>query len=85
MNTAFRNDLLIICSLIISIKPDAPGTNRTHNVPLASIVLVIETGFAKQLLLFASYPERKRFARHRADGSSLRFVQCAATVLWLKT
>ncbi|UJR26392.1 hypothetical protein I4U23_007724 [Adineta vaga] len=37
-----RNDLLIVCSLIISIKPDAP---------------VIETGFAKQLLLLASHPE----------------------------
>ncbi|CAF1110357.1 unnamed protein product [Adineta ricciae] len=37
-----RNDLLIVCSRIIAIKPDAP---------------VIETGFAKQLLLLASYPE----------------------------
>lgn len=66
MCIAFRNDLLIICSLIISIKPDAPGTNLIHIIPLVSVVLVIETGFAKQLLLFASYPERKRLARHRA-------------------
>jgi hypothetical protein len=31
--------------LIIGLKPDAP---------------VVETGFAKQLLLFASYPECKK-------------------------
>ncbi|CAF0790318.1 unnamed protein product [Didymodactylos carnosus] len=37
-----RNDILVVCSLIISIKPDAP---------------FVETSFAKQLLLFASYPE----------------------------
>ncbi|CAF1089108.1 unnamed protein product [Rotaria sordida] len=37
-----RNDILVVCSLIISLKPDAP---------------FVETGFAKQLLLFASYPE----------------------------
>ncbi|CAF1323044.1 unnamed protein product [Adineta steineri] len=37
-----RNDILIVCSLVMGLKPDAP---------------VIETGFAKQLLLFASYPE----------------------------
>ncbi|CAF0835162.1 unnamed protein product [Adineta ricciae] len=37
-----RNDILVVCSLIIGLKPDAP---------------VVETGFAKQLLLFASYPE----------------------------
>ncbi len=40
----FRNDILVVCSLIIGLKPDAP---------------VVETGFAKQLLLFASYPECK--------------------------
>ncbi|CAF0791002.1 unnamed protein product [Rotaria sp. Silwood1] len=37
-----RNDILVVCSLIFNINPNAP---------------VIETGFAKQLLLFASYPE----------------------------
>ncbi|CAF1072360.1 unnamed protein product [Adineta steineri] len=37
-----RNDILVVCSLIIGLKPDAP---------------FVETGFAKQLLLFASYPE----------------------------
>ncbi|CAF1002747.1 unnamed protein product [Rotaria sordida] len=37
-----RNDILVVCSLILNINPNAP---------------VIETGFAKQLLLFASYPE----------------------------
>ncbi|CAF5132343.1 unnamed protein product, partial [Rotaria magnacalcarata] len=37
-----RNDILVVCSLIIGLKPDAP---------------FVETGFAKQLLLFASFPE----------------------------
>ncbi|CAF2714410.1 unnamed protein product [Rotaria sp. Silwood2] len=37
-----RNDILVVCSLILNINPNSP---------------VIETGFAKQLLLFASYPE----------------------------
>ena len=38
----FRNDILVVCSLIVALKPDAP---------------IVETGFAKQLLLFASHPE----------------------------
>jgi len=41
---SFRNDILVVVSLIIGLKPDAP---------------IVETGFAKQLLLFASFPERK--------------------------
>jgi hypothetical protein len=41
----FRNDILVVCSLIVGLRPDAP---------------VVETGFAKQLLLFASYPECKK-------------------------
>ena len=40
----FRNDILVVCSLIMGLKPDAP---------------FVETGFAKQLFLFASYPECK--------------------------
>ncbi len=36
--------------MIIGLKPDAP---------------VVETGFAKQLLLFASYPERELLQEKR--------------------
>ena len=60
---SFRNDILVVCYLIISLKPDAP---------------VVETGFAKQLLLFASYPERKSFFFHfsdRIDSSSFVSVR----------
>ena len=56
------NDILVVCYLIISVKPDAPG-NLVSPVSFFErplwLLSVVETGFAKQLLLFASFPECK--------------------------
>ena len=47
-------------SLIVSIKSDAPGTKNIEVIRHLSLFrLVIETGFARQILLFASFPECK--------------------------
>jgi hypothetical protein len=56
----FRNDILVVVSLIISLKLDAPGKEILSSINLIKLFfIVIETGFAKQLLLYASYPECK--------------------------
>ncbi|CAF2481411.1 unnamed protein product [Rotaria sp. Silwood2] len=54
-----RNDILVVCSLILNINPNSPGTETFFFNLFDGICFfqVIETGFAKQLLLFASYPE----------------------------